>query len=217
MAFIVIGPGIHDPIQLDTLFDRRSVEKTGATAPIRRIKSDRSDDAAERYADVLMKRDRDQASTAYQQVEALHEQQPVVVARQIMSSPVADLTGQATLAEAVSLFHARQFRHVPVTGAGGDLIGMLSDRDVLQALSGLNERYEQQRAAADANDQVAALMRSPVLTALESTDVRLIARLFVEYHIGAVPVLAGHDVAGIITRSDILRAVMLHYGLELWV
>ena len=60
-------------------------------------------------------------------------------------------------------------------------------------------------------------MRSPVLTAVETTDVRLIARLFVEYHIGAVPVLAGHEIAGIITRSDVLRAVMLHYGLELWV
>ena len=30
MAFIVIGPGIRDPIKLDTLFDRRPVEKTGA-------------------------------------------------------------------------------------------------------------------------------------------------------------------------------------------
>jgi len=94
---------------------------------------------------------------------------------------------------------------------------MISDRDLLHALSGLNERYERQRAAADVHDRVTALMRSPVLTAVENTDVRLIARLFVEYHIGAVPVLAGQGIAGLITRSDVLRAVMLHYGLELWV
>jgi CBS domain-containing protein len=127
------------------------------------------------------------------------------------------LTEEANVDEAVALFHARRFRHVPVIADDGDLVGMLSDRDLLHALSGLNERYERQRAAADGKERVTALMRSPVLTAAEDTDVRLIARLFVEYHVGAVPVLAGHDVAGIITRSDVLRAVMLNYGLELWV
>jgi acetoin utilization protein AcuB len=217
MTFIVIGPGIRDPIKLDTLFDRRPVEKTGAIPAKPRIKSDRLDDVAEPYPEVLIRRDRDQAFAAYQQVEALHEDKPVVHAQQIMASPVVTLTAQATVDEAVMLFHARRFRHVPVTAGGGDLIGMISDRDLLRALSGVNERYERQRAAADGNDHVTALMRSPVLTAVENTDVRLIARLFVEYHIGAVPILAGNKIAGIITRSDVLRAVMLHYGLELWV
>jgi acetoin utilization protein AcuB len=217
MTFIVIGPGVHDPIKLNTLFDRRPVEKTGAISPIHRTESGHSDDAVEYYSDVLIRRNRDQASAAYQQVKALHEEKPVVVAQQIMSSPVVTLTEQATLDEAVLFLHARRFRHVPVTADDGDLIGMISDRDLLHALSGFDERYEQQRAAADVNDRVTSFMRSPVLTAIENTDVRLIARLFVEYHIGAVPVLTGQTIAGIITRSDVLRAVMLHYGLELWV
>jgi acetoin utilization protein AcuB len=216
MTFIVIGPGIHDPIKLDTLFGRRQVEKTGAVSPKRRIEAN-DPDLADNYPDVLVRRDRDRAFAAYRQVEALHEEQPVVVARQIMSSPVVTLTEQATVDESVVLLHARRFRHVPVTAVGGELMGMISDRDVLHALSGLNERYERQRAAAAGHERVTVLMRSPVLTAVETTDVRLIARLFVEYHIGAVPVLAGRDIAGIITRSDVLRAVMLHYGLELWV
>ena len=216
MTFIVIGPGVHDPIKIDTLFGRRPVEKVGAVSPRRRIEAN-DPDLADNYPDVLIRRDHDQAFAAYRQVEALHEEQPVVVARQIMSSPVVALTEQATVGEAVALLHARRFRHVPVTTDGGELMGMMSDRDVLHALSGLNGRYEQQRAVADGRERVTALMRSPVLTAVETTDVRLIARLFVEYHIGAVPVLAGHEIAGIITRSDVLRAVMLHYGLELWV
>jgi len=216
MTFIVIGPGIHDPIKLDSLFARRTVGKADAVLPKRRIEAN-DPDLADNYPDVLIRRDRDQAFAAYQQVEALHEEQPVVLARQIMSSPVVALTEQATVDEAAALLHARRFRHVPVTGDGGALMGMISEWDVLHALSGLNERYERRRAAAAGHDRVTALMRSPVLTAVETTDVRLIAHLFVEYHIGAVPVLAGHDIAGIVTRSDVLRAVMLHYGLELWV
>jgi acetoin utilization protein AcuB len=217
MTFIVIGPGVHDPIHVDSLFGRRPVQKVGKLSPRPRIEPHGPVDVAERYAELLLRRERGQAFDAYQQVEALHEKKPVVAARQIMSSPVVALTRQATVDEAVTLFHVRRFRHVPVMADDGGLVGMLSDRDVLHALSGLDERYERQREVADGKDRVAALLRSPVLTAAEDTDVRQIARLFVEYHIGAVPVLAGNDVVGIITRSDVLRAVMLHYGLELWV
>jgi len=217
MTFIVIGPGVHDPIKLDSLFARRPVAKVGALSPRPRIEPHRPVDVGERYADLLLRRERDQAFAAYQQVEDLHEKKPVVIARQIMSSPVVALTERATVAEAVKLFHARQLRHVPVTADDGGLVGMISDRDLLHALSGLNERYERQREVADVHGRVTALMRSPVLTAIEDADVRLIARLFVEYHIGAVPVLVGRRITGIISRSDVLRAVMLHYGLELWV
>ena len=217
MAFIVIGPGVHDPIKLDTLFDRRPVEKVGALSPRPRIEPHRPVDLEERYADLLLRRERGQAFEAYQQIKGLHEKKPVVIAREIMTSPVVTLMGQATVDEAVALFHARRFRHVPVTADGGDLIGMISDRDLLQSLGGLNEQYERQRATGGGNDPVTALMRSPVLTAVEDADVRLIAGLFVDYHIGAIPVVTGSKIAGIITRSDVLRAVMHHYGLELWV
>jgi acetoin utilization protein AcuB len=197
MTFIVIGPGVHDPIHVDSLFGRRPVQRVGKLSPRPRIEPHGPVDVAERYAELLLRRERGQAFDAYQQVEALHEKKPVVAARQIMSSPVVALTRQATVDEAVTLIHARRFRHVPVTAD--------------------DERYERQREVADGKDRVTSLMRSPVLTAAEDTDVRQIARLFVEYHIGAVPVLAGNDVVGIISRSDVLRAVMLHYGLELWV
>ena len=217
MAFIVIGPGIREPIKLESLFDRRPVEKVGALSPRPRIEPHRPVDLEERYADLLLRRERGQAFKAYQRIEELHDKKPAVAARQIMSSPVVALTQEATVGEAVSLFHDRRLRHVPVTAGDGGLVGMLSDRDVLQHLSGLNERFERRRAAADANDAVAVVMRSPVLTALEDADVRLIAGLFVEYHIGAVPVVSGNIIEGIITRSDVLRAVMQHYGLELWV
>ncbi len=59
-------------------------------------------------------------------------------------------------------------------------------------------------------------MTPRVLTASVDTDVRYIARLFAEQHIGAMPVAKEGELKGIITRSDLLGAVMRHYGLELW-
>ena len=66
MAFIVIGPGVHDPIKLYTIFDRRPVEKTGAVSPKRRIEPNDPFDPADNYPDVLIRRNRDQAFAAYQ-------------------------------------------------------------------------------------------------------------------------------------------------------
>jgi len=60
-------------------------------------------------------------------------------------------------------------------------------------------------------------MTPEVLTASTDTDIRYIARLFVERRIGAMPIVRNNKLAGIITRSDILSAVMRHFNLEIWV
>ena len=60
-------------------------------------------------------------------------------------------------------------------------------------------------------------MKPRVLTANIETDVRHIVRLFIEQHIGAMPVMKAGVLEGIVTRSDVLRAVVRHFSLELWV
>ena len=59
-------------------------------------------------------------------------------------------------------------------------------------------------------------MTPRVLTANVDADARYIARLFVEQRIGAMPVATDGVLQGIITRSDVLGAIMWHYVLELW-
>ncbi len=60
-------------------------------------------------------------------------------------------------------------------------------------------------------------MKDHVLSASADTDARYIARLFVEQRIGALPMMNDQQrLAGMITRSDILKAVMIHFDLSLW-
>ena len=57
-----------------------------------------------------------------------------------------------------------------------------------------------------------------VITATPDTRIREIARLLIERRIGAMPIMDKYDnLVGIITRSDVLRAVVNHAPLELWV
>ena len=114
-----------------------------------------------------------------------------------MTTPVTTVTPETLIAEALDQFHARNFRHMPVVLPEGRLVGIASERDILRYLAGKSPR-----------DSVATnmetVMTPEVLTADIHTDVRHVARLFVERRIGALPVVSTGRLRGIITRGDVL-------------
>jgi acetoin utilization protein AcuB len=70
-------------------------------------------------------------------------------------------------------------------------------------------------------DQV---MSTPVLSASVKTNIREICNVMFNHHIGALPIvlegqLEGQSgvLAGMITRSDILRAMIKHGPVQLWI
>jgi len=215
MAFILIGPGISNPVPLQKLFLRREVEETEEIAPKRAI--DEAHHTQHKFEDDVLVAEQmmsGAARAAYQSAE--HVALDKLLARQIMVSPVMTLTPETTVDEAMQLFQVRGFRHLPVVADGDSgLLGMVSDRDLLRHLAGVSEAYQRQPARGG-ETRVGELIKLPVLTAAVDTDVRYIARLFVERHIGAVPITDGEQLVGIITRSDLLGSVMRHFVLELW-
>lgn len=211
MTFMVYGLGGHELMPLKRLFNPGVVDKTRAISPIHGINREGNHDNSQR--------DQQQqgiAEQTYQLIEHLPQDNPVLFAHQIMTSPVMTLTPQSVVAEALKLLQVRQFRHVPVVSPEGVLVGMISDRDILRYVGGLTEDYEQRQGIPNINDPIGHLMKTHVLTASVDTDVRYIARLFVEQRVGAMPIVKNGDLVGIITRSDVLRAVMRHFVLELW-
>ncbi len=151
----------------------------------------------------------------YQQMADDHSlRTPIHLARDIMQKPVLSLDATATIARARQLFTEHRFRHLPVV-QDKRLMGMLSDRDTLASI-----------ARGDANNTIIGkIMTTRVLTAQADTDIRLLARVMVDHRIGALPIIQADRrekqpdqviLQGMVTRSDILRAVMNFAPLELW-
>jgi acetoin utilization protein AcuB len=112
--------------------------------------------------------------------------------------------------------HAREMmeRHrvnqLPVV-TGGDLVGIVSDRDLRDAFPSVFESAEaaakHRRAGTDpAMIPVEDVMTRDVLTLEPSLFVVDAARVMRRERIGAIPIVDGTRLVGIITRSDVLDA-----------
>jgi acetoin utilization protein AcuB len=136
------------------------------------------------------------------------EREAALVARQIMSRPLISLEEGVSTAKAWELVLERRFRHVPVRTEGGRITGILSDRDLL--------RWQARSEGSEI--PIREIMTTPVLVAHPDAEIRLVARVLFEEHIGAMPIIDEQSIpVGILTRSDILRAVIQRAPLHLWI
>lgn len=211
MFFYVQGPNKHDLMPLERIFDRGIVNEAGAIQSNMAINPEHPLTVTEKHQQKFI------AKELYQSIDELGEDKQAIFASQIMSTPAMTLIPSMTVEYALKIFQEKQFRHLPVLSANDKVIGIVSDRDVLQYLAGLHENFNHDPALHKSTDKIELLMQSPILTASEKTDVRYIARLFVARRVGAMPIVSDGELKGIITRSDILHAVMSHYELELWI
>lgn len=202
MTFYIEGRTAHELMTTDKLFKKRSVDKTEEADLSHKIIQKRINPPEDKN----VKR----AKHSYQQVDNLEaEDKPVVYAEQIMSSPVVTLFLDDSVEQAVRLFYEHKFRHIPVTTSDKRLQGIISDRDILRVLGNIDGNNKK--------NKVRDVMIPEVLTASRKTDIRHIIRLFIENRIGSMPIMEERKLIGLITRSDVLRAILNHYELELWV
>ena len=108
---------------------------------------------------------------------------------------------------------SKRYRHLPVIDNKKRPLGMISDRDVLR----FNLKALQKDFQSDLSP-VSEVMTKEVLTAAPDAEIREVVRVMFDEKIGAIPITGGAgEVSGIITRSDILRALLDQGPIELWV
>ena len=124
----------------------------------------------------------------------------------LMTAPPITTGPDMPVLEARQLMVDKRIRHLLVT-EGGKLLGIVTDRDIrlnlpspATSLSVWEINYLLARLT------VASVMTKPVITIDPRRDARSAAELMLYHKIGALPVVDGGTVLGVITETDLLRA-----------
>jgi acetoin utilization protein AcuB len=133
-----------------------------------------------------------------------------LVAADLMTENPRTIGVNDSLEDAIEALQTMHVRHLPVVDAEGDLVGMLSDRDVGALLRPFRDAEQEEGAPpGGAGVRVASLMSGDVVCVDADADVREIIERMLEEKIGAVPVVDGEGtVVGIVSYVDILRAAL---------
>lgn len=132
-----------------------------------------------------------------------------MIACDVMTPNPVTVTPQASVAEVWDLMRELDIRHVPVL-QGGELVGMVSDRDVasldaarLLMIEGANGLQRQLATP------VINVMSSDVIFVEPETGLSDVIGLMLEHKIGAIPVVTPgtREVVGIVSYVDVLGAV----------
>ena len=129
----------------------------------------------------------------------------------VMAGDVTQVGPETSVREARRLLADRGIRHLPVVATDGELLGMLSDRDVRLDEERLREvaRSGRLQEFLDAERPVEAVMSSPPHTLGEDATVQDAARLMLSRRVSAVPIVSEDRVLlGMITTTDCLLALL---------
>jgi CBS domain-containing protein len=133
-------------------------------------------------------------------------------AKDVMSSPVHTVKQTTTVESAAQLLTAKAVTALPVVDDAGRLIGMVSESDLLWHRVPSDPTAHLRRTAdtdpADRPGTVVEVMSPYTVTTGPDADLAEVAEQMLEHDVRSMPVLDGDVVVGIISRRDILRAMV---------
>lgn len=203
----VIENGMRIETPWYAIFPPRATEKLTPSAASRAISKD------DQIRESRQTHPKAQDKT-YQRIEhAEEERHKVSTAKEIMPHTVFTLPGNVDLLFAWQTLQKHRIRHIPIVDDTKTLQGIISDRDILKAWANMASEAKRTIEAL----QVKNIMSTRVLTGTLDTNIRDLADAMTVRRIGAIPLLNKHQhVIGIVTRSDILRAIVHQAPIDLW-
>lgn len=122
----------------------------------------------------------------------------MVKARDVMKSDLITVEENTPLREAVQLLITHRISGLPVVDGEGDLMGILTEKDAMRLL------FEEKGAC----EKVADLMVREVRTFQADAPLAEICDCLMANHFRRVPILEGTRLVGIISRADLMPAIL---------
>ena len=121
-----------------------------------------------------------------------------LLASDVMIKDVVVISETAPLKEVTHLFAERKITGAPVVNAQGELVGVLSETDIIRKSNSIG---------AWSPNTAGQIMTKPPVTVPPETTLKRVCELMYNRRIHRVVVAEGKQIRGIITTMDILRTI----------
>ena len=125
-----------------------------------------------------------------------------------MTPNPATLSPEESLMEALQMMRLRKIRRVPVVSAAGKLVGLLTEGDLKRAEPSTLSDTQEEFIAVMEGTQVNRIMIENLVTTSPDTPLIDAARTLFRNKYGALPVLDGEKLVGILTDHDLIGALV---------
>ena len=133
-----------------------------------------------------------------------------MLVREIMTSPAYSVLEDASLEEALKLMATARVTGLPVVDVSGRVVGIISEADLLKEDLEPDPRAHARpshQAAESSLITVGQVMTAHPHTVREDSDVAELAHTFATTSWKSVPVVTGELLLGVVSRSDVIRAM----------
>ena len=140
------------------------------------------------------------------------ERGPLYHADQIMQTRVITVNADDDVTRAWQVLVEHQIHQAPVLSANFQLVGIVSDRNLLTTLN-----LDDGKVRDVLTKRVQDVMTTPVVAANPATDIRRIAHVMLDRDASGVPIVNETGrLVGFVSQRDVLRTVVTDPPLSIW-
>ncbi len=135
----------------------------------------------------------------------------MTIGRRMTKNPVVARVGM-TCSETLNLMRCENVQKVPVLDHDGNLVGVLTEKDILKASIPSSGMSLLEMAYEVGNMPVEQVMTTDVVSIGPKTNMEEVARIMTTQDLSFLPVVKDRKLVGIVSRSDMFKILMELFG-----
>ena len=152
------------------------------------------------------------ALNIYKKMANIDTTEPVYHVKDIMTRDCATIDSKQTIKEAYDILKELNISQVPVVTFGKKIQGLIDNKTILNLiLENLDNTDE------ILNRKIEDIYLPELITADPISDIRRVSKVMIDFKLHAIPIVDEEDIViGIVSKTDIIKAVSNLPHLQLW-
>ena len=152
------------------------------------------------------------AQDAYKKMANLDTNELIYEVHQIMSKDIYVINENAYIKEVYDIFKEKNIRQIPILNENKKICSMVNQKNILELLMDDLDNVKQ-----NVNKKLKDIYLPDLITADPISDIRRVAKVMVDFNLNAIPIVNQEDeLLGIVSRTDILKALAVRPAMQLW-